>query len=208
MYGLKNIFFKALNSKFPNMNQNIRSKRLLLSFLILLFIIPINLIYAEDKSEIGVDLGFFSGGSLLEAYGNSWNKKVKPLIGVSIIPYVSGDFLNYIIELSYGFEFRSNYDNYYYYTSIHSLKLIPKLGTAILFKRFGLTIDCGLGVNFLFSQFENEQYLIISSSAGVKLYNFLIKSINICYVHNFSDEFKLYETLKLYVTTNLYTKKD
>jgi len=146
---------------------------LIISFLFAAFS---NSLFAKEKSEIGIDVGAFTGTSILKAYGNSWDKKDKPLIGLSFMPYATNNILNFYLELSYAYEFPSNYINYYYYPSLHSLELLQQIGLNIRFGRFDLMLNTGAGINFIFSKYKKGQNFIVSFGTGILLSNVSVKA--------------------------------
>ena len=163
-------------------------------------------ISGKKSRKTGLDVAVFSGISFLEYRGSSYNLKILPVIGFSIYPYYSpGPTWRLVGEFSFQHTFRSNYNNYYYYSSHESISFVP--GIRLYFfsgERASGSLHAGAGVSFAFSNYFNDNYFVACGGLGIKFKNSFINDLFISYYHSFLSDFYLYETIRVCITTSIW----
>jgi hypothetical protein len=171
--------------------------------------VPTNIsaeISTEKSSETGVDGAVFSGISFLNYRGSSYSLKILPVIGISLFPYYApGPAWRLVGELTFQHTFRSNYNNYYYYSSHQSISFVP--GLRLYFfpgRKVSGSLHAGAGVSHAFSNYFNKNYFVACGGIGIKFKDSFINDLFLSYYHSFLLDFYHYETIRVYITASIW----
>jgi hypothetical protein len=163
----------------------------------------------EGKTnDAGIDGAFFSGVSVLKNRGSSYTTKTLPVIGVAFIPYYSsGPALELVCEVSFHHTFRSNYDNYFYYSSHQSFSIIPGIHLYFLTKgTVSGILQAGAGFTHTFSNYIAENYYVACGGLGIKFNDSRINNLFVSYRHSFVSGLKYYENIQVYIEARIWNK--
>ena len=160
----------------------------------------------ERSKKTGFDGALFSGISFLDYRGSTYNSKILPIIGISLYPYYAPcPAWRLMGELSFMHTFKSNYNNYYYYSSHHSISFVP--GARLYFfpeKRVSWSLHAGAGVSFAFSKYFYKPYFVACGGFGIKFKDSFINDLFISYYHSFLLDFDHYETIRVNITASIW----
>ncbi len=163
-------------------------------------------ISAEKPRKTGLDGAVFSGVSFLNSRGSSYSSKILPVIGISLFPYYApGPAWQLVSEISFQHTFRSNYNDYYYYSSHQSISFVP--GIRLYFFTGGKvwgSLHAGAGVSLALSNYIDENYFVAYGGLGIKFNNSFINDLFISYYHSFLLDFYQYETIRVYITAHIW----
>lgn len=163
---------------------------------------------ADEIGKIGFNGAVFSGTSILNSKGSSYNTKMLPVIGISLFPYyTSGQIWRCGFELSFQHAFRSNYNDYYYYSSHQTISFIPYIEIHFLnLNTISGLFLVGLGASHIGSDYIKKNYFNISTGIGLNFKKTFIDSLFVSYNHSFLKDFYYFETIKIYVTVHIWDR--
>jgi hypothetical protein len=158
-------------------------------------------VFAED---LRLDGRIFGGGTLYDYSGESFGAKASPAAGISLgAMFPTGGALFFGIELGGTYNFRSNYNDYYYYDSSFALSLTPQLGVDLPGRSPHWFLTAGAGVSHTFSGLFSKTYLLATAGAGVYFSRFIVDGMQLSYVHGFVKDYSLFESLRVSVIVHL-----
>jgi hypothetical protein len=166
-------------------------------------------LHSEKTNDAGIDGAVFSGISILTNRSSSYSTKSLPVIGISLFPYYTlNSIWDLVCEVSFHHSFRSNYDNYFYYSSHRSISFVP--GFQLHFLTNGPVsgiLHAGFGFSHAFSNFIGDNYFVACGGLGIKFINSRINSLFVSYHHSFLLDFYHYETIRVYITVRLWSRQ-
>jgi hypothetical protein len=161
-----------------------------------------NQVFANPASKVqgesGIDLGVFSGATIVDLHGESFGAKVMPTVGVSFFPWIQLVNLFYLgAEVSMQYTFRSDYRNYYYYNAFGTFSVIPNIHLLLRGNTVRFLFLVGGGLCHSFSDHFTLNYPVGCIGTGIRFKSGFISSILLTYNHSFTESFQYFETIRL-----------